>query len=160
MIVAAINDQTLAELSKAGLIKGVHVFGVRRGWVLSFYIGSEIRRLVATHDRETRVFKSLEMVAVYLKDVGIEVFDVDAHGFQIDATGSCEGSSILEALNETHAEAAYERWFRRQVEAGKKEVADPSAAWISNDDVKVASQRRRAALRAAGTLTSGAPGRA
>ena len=47
-----------------------------------------------------------------------------------------------------HETAAHDKWFRAQVEQGLKEANDAGTQWISNDEVKAESAKRRAQWRA------------
>ena len=42
--------------------------------------------------------------------------------------------------------AAYDQWFREQVEIALKEADDPNTVWVSNDDVKKKWAKTRAQL--------------
>ena len=48
----------------------------------------------------------------------------------------------VDTAEQDHA-AAYDAWFRSEVEAGIREADDPNCVWISNEEVK----RRMATLR-------------
>ena len=50
-----------------------------------------------------------------------------------------------ERMKRAHEAAAHDVWFRTQVEQGQTEANDPNTQWISNEAVKAASAKRRAA---------------
>lgn len=55
-----------------------------------------------------------------------------------------------EALKRTHQAAAYDQWFRAQVQDALAEADDPTTTWISHDAVKdeIAQQRQSIQARA------------
>jgi hypothetical protein len=93
------------------------------------------------------VFKRLETLASYLKDVGISRFDVDSANFDPNTVTTYHRPDASQSLKLAHAAAAHDRWFREQVAKGIQEANDPTTEWVSNETVKAESNRRRAAWR-------------
>ncbi len=93
------------------------------------------------------MFKRLETLAGYLKDVGISRFDVDSADFDPNTVTTYHRPDASQSLKLAHAAAAHDRWFREQVAKGMQEANDPTTQWVSNETVKAESKRRRAAWR-------------
>ena len=49
-------------------------------------------------------------------------------------------------VQQQEAKAAEEAWLEREIAAGLREADDPNAVWLSEDDVKAATQRLRQRL--------------
>jgi hypothetical protein len=142
-----IDHNTLAHLVEAHAVRAAHVVGQPGGWGIVVKYGATERPLAATRSREVRVFKKLETLVGYLKDIGINQFDVDAVNFDPQGTPSYSRPDASAALKHAHAAAAHDKWFREQVTQAIKEADDPATQWVSNDVVKAESAKRRAAWR-------------
>lgn len=146
MAMETIDHGTLAELVEAGALRGAHVVGQPGGWSLRVKYGAAERSLVAQRSRQVRIFRRMETLVSYLKDVGIERFDVDAADYE--AEGGKSRPDRAEALRRAHEAAAHDRWFREQVEVALKEADDPATEWVPHDVVKQDMARQRAELLA------------
>lgn len=141
-----IDHGTLAELVEAGALRGAHVVGQPGGWSLRVEYGATERSLAAQRSRQVRVFRRMETLVSYLKDVGIERFDVDAADYE--AEGGKSRPDRAEAMRRTHEAAAHDKWFREQVEAAVTEADDPNTEWVPHEIVKQDMARQRAELLA------------
>lgn len=55
--------------------------------------------------------------------------------------------SVPEREREVDAQAAaYDRWFREEVEAGVREANDPDTQWVTQEEVERQSARQEAAI--------------
>lgn len=54
--------------------------------------------------------------------------------------------AAAERLRHAHQAAAYDKWFRAEVEQGLKEADDPNTQWVSNEDAKKSWAKQRAEL--------------
>jgi hypothetical protein len=145
--IETIDHNTLARLVEAQAVRGAHVVGQPGGWGVVVKYGRTERPLAATRSREVRVFKKLDTLVGYLKEIGISRFDVDTANFDPQSVTTYSRPDASEALKRAHAAAAYDKWFREQVAQGIKEAADPAAQWVSNESVKAESAQRRAVWR-------------
>ena len=84
MAAETIDHSTLTELVEAGALRGAHVVGQPGGWSLRVKYGAAERALAAQRSRQVRVFRRIETLVSYLKDVGIEHFDVDAADYEAE----------------------------------------------------------------------------
>lgn len=146
MVMETIDHGTLAELVEAGALRGAHVVGQPGGWSLRVKYGAAERSLAAQRSRQVRVFRRMETLVSYLKDVGIERFDVDAADYEAD--GGKSRPDRAEAMRRTHEAAAHDKWFREQVEAAVAEADDPKTEWVPHEVVKQDMARQRAELLA------------
>ncbi len=141
-----IDHGTLAALTAAGAVRSAHVVGEAGGWSLRVEYGADQRVLTSQRSRKARVFRRLETLVSYLKEIGIERFDVDAAGHQA-GTGPARPDRAR-ALRHAHEAAAHDRWFRDQVQAGIAEADDPATEWAAHDAVTGDMARLRAGLEA------------
>ncbi|KAB2851466.1 MAG: hypothetical protein F9K41_15875 [Sphingopyxis terrae] len=137
-----VGIQTLTD----DLIDGAHVVGQPGGWSLRVKYGAAERALAAQRSRQVRVFRRIETLVSYLKDVGIEHFDVDAADYQ--AEGGKTRPDRAEAMRRAHEAAAHDKWFRDQIEEAIKEADDPNTEWVPHEVVKQDMARQRAELLA------------
>ena len=141
MAAETIDHSTLTELVEAGALRGAHVVGQPGGWSLRVKYGAAERALAAQRSRQVRVFRRIETLVSYLKDVGIEHFDVDAADYQ--AEGGKTRPDRAEAMRRAH-----DKWFRDQIEEAIKEADDPNTEWVPHEVVKQDMARQRAELLA------------
>ena len=144
MAAETIDHSTLTELVEAGALRGAHVVGQPGGWSLRVKYGAAERALAAQRSRQVRVFRRIETLVSYLKDVGIEHFDVDAADYQ--AEGGKTRPDRAEAMRRAHEAAAHDKWFRDQIEEAIKEADDPNTEWVPHEVVKQDMARQRAEL--------------
>ena len=149
MSMNTIDHSTLVRLVEARAVRGAHVFGRPGGWGVVVKHGKTEHALAATRSREVRVFKKLETLVGYLKGIGISRFDVDAVNFDPQTVATYSRPDASAALKLAHSAAVHDKWFRAQVGQGLHEANDAGTQWISNDEVKAESARRRAQWRAA-----------
>lgn len=145
---ATIDHNTLARLVEAKAVHGTHIVARPGGWGVIVRYGAAESSLAATRSKETRVFKRLETLVGYLKEVGISRFDVDAADFDATADKAYSRPDASATLKQAHAALAHDRWFRDQVGQALKEADDPSTPWVSNEAAMAEGAKRRAAWRA------------
>ncbi|PDT04791.1 hypothetical protein CO666_08615 [Rhizobium chutanense] len=145
MTAETIDHSTLSRLVEAGAVDAAHVVGKTGGWSVVIRYGKAERPLAAQRSRQVRVFKRMDTLVSYLKDVGISRFDVDAADY-VPETASRPDRA--EALRRIHEAAEYDKWFREQVEEAIREADDPNAVWIPHEVVEEQMARERAELLA------------
>lgn len=148
MAMEPIDHGTLAQLVEAGAVRGAHVIGQPGGWSLRVQYGTAERTLTAQRSRQARVFRRMETLVSYLKDVGIEHFDVNAADYESDGGQAHARPDRAEALRHAHEAAAHDKWFRGQVEEAMQEADDPNTQWVPHEVVKQDMARQRAELLA------------
>ncbi|NKK58530.1 hypothetical protein GFM44_21760 [Rhizobium leguminosarum bv. viciae] len=145
MTAETIDHSTLSRLVEAGAVEAAHVVGKTGGWSVVIRYGKAERPLAAQRSRQVRVFKRIDTLVSYLRDVGISQFDVDAADY---VPGTASRPDRAAALRRTHEAAEYDTWFREQVEEAIRDADDPNAVWISAQDAEVRMDKLRAELLA------------
>ncbi|TAL81993.1 MAG: hypothetical protein EPN46_10395 [Candidimonas sp.] len=123
MATETIDHSTLSRLVEAGAVRGAHVVGQPGGWAVIVKYGMHERPLASTNSRAIRSFRRLETLVAYLKNIGLSQFDVDAANYDQAAPTAAKRPDRAAALKRAHEAAAYDKWFRAQVQ---KELDDPS----------------------------------
>jgi hypothetical protein len=141
-----IDHTTLSRLVEAGAVRGAHVVGHEGGWSVTIRYGKAERALAAQRSRQVRLFKRMETLVSYLRDVGISRFDVDAADYALETVKTHSRPDRAEALRRAHQAAAHDAWFREQVEIALKEADDPATVWVSSEDAKKRMAKKRAEL--------------
>ncbi|MGO8390465.1 hypothetical protein ACC760_06870 [Rhizobium ruizarguesonis] len=145
MTAETIDHSTLSRLVEAGAVEAVHVVGRPGGWSVVIRYGKAERPLAAQRSRQVRVFKRMDTLVSYLRDVGISKFDVYAVDY---APGTASRPDRAAALRRTHDAAEYDTWLREQVEEAIREADDPNTVWIPHEVVEEEMARQRAELLA------------
>jgi len=142
---STIDHTTLAQLAGAGAIDKTLVVGQTGGWSIVVRYGKSEHPLAAQRSRQIRLFKKMETLVSYLRDVGISQFDVDASDY---AAEPAKRPDRADALKRAHEAAEHDRWFREQVRIGLREADDPNTVWISNEDMEKEWEEMRVELEA------------
>ncbi|KOY61584.1 hypothetical protein AM629_13270 [Photorhabdus heterorhabditis] len=137
-----IDHGTLSHLVEAGAVRGAHIVGQPGGWAVMVRYGMHERQLAAQRSRNVRLFRKFETLVSYLKKIGIARFDVDSSNYSPD-TPNTSRPDRAEALKRTHEAAAYDAWFREQVQ----QAIDETGPGIPHADVKAKFAAKREALR-------------
>jgi len=140
---STIDHTTLAQLAGAGAIDKTLVVGQTGGWSIVVRYGKSEHPLAAQRSRQIRLFKKMETLVSYLRDVGISQFDVDARDY---AAEPAKRPDRADALKRAHEAAEHDRWFREQVQIGLREADDPNTVWISNEEMEKEWEEMRAEL--------------
>ncbi|MBX8800725.1 hypothetical protein [Pseudochrobactrum asaccharolyticum] len=148
MAAEIIDHNTLSRLVEAGAVRGAHVIGQPGGWSLMVKYGMAERALAAQRSRQVRVFRRMETLVTYLKDMGIQHFDVDAADYENDGGKSYTRPDRSAALRQTHEAATHNKWFLEQVETALHEAENPNTEWVSHETVKEDMARQRIELLA------------
>lgn len=143
MATETIDHTTLHRLVEAGAVRTAHVVGTSGGWALTVKFGLNERPLAAQRSRQIRLFKKLETLVSYLKDVGIAQFDVDASNYSPEGQNRSTRPDRSVALKRAHEAVAYDTWFREQVQAS---IDDPRPG-VSDEEARRRFATRKNALR-------------
>lgn len=142
-----IDHSTLVCLAEAGAIGHLNVTAQQGGWTIMIRYGEHQRTLVAQRSGKIRVFKRFDTLAAYLKDMGINQFEVDITDYDPEGSGKGTRPDRSAALKRAHEavafdETAFDLWFRERV---KESLDDPRPA-IPHEDVKAQFAARKEAL--------------
>ena len=151
-----IDHSTLRRLVDAGANVGAEVVGASGGWGVVIKYGRASQTLAATRGKP-RTFRQFETLASYLKDLGITEFRVNTAEFDA-GTGATNptdkrSATASERMKRAHQAAAYDTWFRVQVQAA---IDDPQP---SVDDQEMRNQfavKRAALVKRAGAAKKSA----
>jgi len=135
-----VDHRTLAQLVQSGHVRVARVVSQAGGWGIIIVCGKTSRPLAAQRGR-VRLFSKLETVAAYLSGIGIPRFDVDVADYDPQRVRRARPDRA-EALKQTHEAAAYDKWFRGQVQAA---LDDPQPS-IPNEEVSARWAKKRAQL--------------
>jgi hypothetical protein len=78
-----ITHATLVQLVDAGAVRVVIAVGQPNGWSLLVRYGLAERALAAQRSKQLRVFRKLDTLVLYLQQIGVSRFDVDAANFSV-----------------------------------------------------------------------------
>jgi len=148
MSAETIDHNTLSRLVEAGAVRGAHVVGDVGGWGVMIKYGMLERALAATRSKEIRKFKKLETLVAYLKEVGINKFDIDATQYDPATVQTYKRVDRADAMRQAHEAVKHDKWFRQQVAQALQEANDPATVWIPHDVAKADMQRQRESLLA------------
>ncbi len=76
-----ITHPTLVQLVASGAVRVVVAVGQSNGWILLVRYGLAERALAAQRSKQLRVFRKLDTLVLYLQQIGVSRFAVDAAGF-------------------------------------------------------------------------------
>ena len=131
-----IDHITLSHLVEAGAVRGAEVIGQAGGWGVIIKYGMTERALAARRGA-IRNFKKFETLVGYLKELGIAEYRVNAVNYTPAALNERSARPDATArLKHAHEAAAYDLWFREQVEEGIREADDPNTVMVPHALVK------------------------
>lgn len=122
-------------------------------FALEFETRNGTAMLIAAVSKQVRKFSNPAKAFEIVRDLGLEggrysvaQWRPDEH--HIDRPARPDKSAMLKA---THEAAAYDKWFRAQVEEAVNEADDPNTVWVPHAVVKedMANQRKELEARIA-----------
>lgn len=138
-----IDTATARRMAQAGTIRGVSIIGQAGGWSVMLKTGTLEKPLGGTKTDRPRTWRSLDTLTAYLRK-DLSIMQIDG----IDATHHSEAGSDRQGrpdaaarMKRAHEAAAYDKWFRAEVEAGIKEADDPNTQWVSNEDAEASMEK-------------------
>lgn len=139
-----IDHGTLRRLVDAGAHVGAEVIGATGGWGVVINYARASQTLSATRG-QPRTWRQFETLAGYLKDLGITEVRVNTAEFEPGPSAGKKDkrSSIAsDRMKRAHQAAAYDSWFREQVQAS---MDDPRPS-IDDEQARKQFAAKRAAL--------------
>jgi hypothetical protein len=141
-----IDHPTLAKLAETGAVRTANVVAQQGGWGIEVRHGKLRRALCAQRSRDLRLFKRLETVVEYLKDVGVTNFEVNAAEYDRDALRTYSREDVSARWKRTREAAEHDAWIHAKV---RETLADPRPA-LSQHEAQKRWKAKRAALLKAG----------
>lgn len=102
MSTETIIHSTLIRLVEAGAVRTALALGVPGGWLLIVKYGLVERTLAAQRSGDPRIFRKLDTLVNYLRELGIVRLDVDAANFDPDEITKRRRPDRAEALRRLH----------------------------------------------------------
>lgn len=142
-------DTALArQMVDACAIRGASIIGQPGGWSIMLKMGLTEKPLGTQRTDKPRKWRSLDACMGYvINELRIFRLDsLDASNFSRDDAMRPARPDSAERLKHAHEAAAYDTWFRSQIEEGIKEADDPKTKWVSNEDAQKHFAAKRRAL--------------
>lgn len=140
-----IDTAMARRMVEASAIRGASIIGVPGGWSVMLKLGLTEKALGSQRRDTPRLWRSLDTCIAYLrKDLHIarvDLLDASNHS-EVDVSRSTRADAS-ERMKQAHAAAAYDKWFRVQVQAS----IDDQRPSIPHEQVVVEFAERRGALR-------------
>lgn len=151
-----IDHGTLRRLLDAGADVGAEVVGGAGGWGVVIRYGRARQTLAATRGAP-RSWRQFETLAGYLKELGIVEYRVNTAAFAPRAAAGKQAdkrsATASERMKRAHQAAAYDVWFREQVQAS---IDDPRPSIDDAAARKGFAAKRAALVKPAGPLKKAA----
>jgi hypothetical protein len=138
-----LDHANLSRHAQAGHILAAHIVGQPGGWAIQVNIANQEHVLTAQRSGDVRLFKKLETLVSYLQDLGIDSFEVDSSAYDPRQLTTYQRPDRTQALKRAHEAAAYEAWFRDQVEASLNDTSPV----VEDEEVRKLFAARRAAFK-------------
>lgn len=139
-----IDTAMARRMVEACAIRGASIIGQPGGWSVMLKIGMSEKPLGTQRTDKPRMWRSLDTCMEYLKNelhiVQVDSLDASNHNAG-DITSSTRADSS-ERLKRAHEAAAYDKWFRAQVQ----EALDDPRPGIPHEQVKAEWAAERAEL--------------
>jgi len=147
------NTMTLDQLRSTLQAGGLRSVAVKAVGGL-FFVSVESRNgdhvtLATTRGRVARRFRDPGKAIAVLHALGARKVEVDTSDWSPEQAAN-EGRrrpDTAERQRRVHQAAAYDTWFRSEVEQALREADDPNTVWVSNEEVERKSAERRAKWR-------------
>lgn len=137
-----IDHNTLTHLVAAGAVRDADIIGQPGGWGVVVKYGMTERTLAARRGA-VRIFKRFETLVGYLKGIGIAEYRVNAVNYDpVAPIAHAPRPDSAERLKNAHGAAAYDKWFRAQVQ----EALDDPRPCIPHEQVEAEWAKERAQL--------------
>lgn len=143
MTTETIDHSALVKLVESDAVSAIHIVAKQGGWAIQVQHGSKKHSLAAQRSQQIRLFKRLETLVIYLQGIGINHFDVDASSYDPLQVKTYSRPDRSDAMKQVHEAAAYEEWFRKQVQAS---IDDPRPS-VSDEEARRIFAAKRDAIR-------------
>jgi hypothetical protein len=141
-----IDTAMAKQMVQASAIRGAAIIGQSGGWSVMLKLGNQEKPLGTQRTDEPRLWRSLDRCVDYLKnELQLSRFDMlDATLYDSTATSPRNRLDTAERMKHAHEAAAYDKWFRAQVQKS----LDDTQPTIAHEDVENTMNAKRDALRA------------
>lgn len=141
-----IDTAMAKQMIAASAIRSAAIIGQAGGWSVMLKLGNQEKPLGTQRTDQPRLWRSLDRCVDYLKnELNLARFDMlDASQYDSRATNPRTRSDAAARMKQAHEAAAYDKWFRTQVQ----DALDDPQPTIAHADVEATMQARCDALRA------------
>lgn len=141
-----VDHATLRRMHAAGVVTEATLVADPEGWACIIQVRQTQYPLTAKRGG-IRHWSHMDSAARYLRQLGITAFRVDAR--ELNAAGGTRVTrpDASAKLKRAHEVAAYDAWFREQVQTALDEADSPDAVWYSHEEVEAEFAERRAKAR-------------
>lgn len=143
-----IDTAMARSLVEACAIRGASIIGRPGGWSVMLKLGMSEKALGTQRTDKPRMWRSLDTCAEYVKtELHIKHIDgLDMSNYSASDSTRATRADSSERLKHAHEAAAYDTWFRAEIEAAIVEADDPNTKWVSNEDANKSWAKQRAEL--------------
>lgn len=139
-----IDTASARQMAGAHAIRGARIVGEPGGWSVVIRTATAQRPLGAQRTGKPRAWASLDTCVRYLRDeLGIVRIELDASRHGAASRNPHHRPDTSERMKRAHEAAAYDAWFRSQVQ----DALDEPGPGIPHEEVKARFAAKRAALR-------------
>ncbi|CAB3774746.1 hypothetical protein [Paraburkholderia humisilvae] len=136
-----IDQGMLEKLVESHSVRGANVVAQTGGWGVVILYGTK-EGMLAVRRGNVRTWTKLDTLVGFLTRMGINQFEVDASNFDPNVKTTRTRHDSSERLRDAHEAAAYDKWFRQQVQ---ESLDDPRPS-VPHEVVKADMAARRAKL--------------
>lgn len=140
-----VDHAILQRMQAAGIVTDALLVAEPEGWACVVQVRRTQCSLVAKRGG-VRHWSKMESAARYLRQLGIAEFRVDARHMPETAVARAARPDARARLTHAHEAAAYDTWFREQVQAAIAEADAPDAVWYTHDEIETEFAERRRQL--------------
>lgn len=141
-----VDHATLARMHAAGVVTDALLVAEPEGWACVVQVRRTQYPLVAKRGG-VRHWSRMESAARYLGKLGIAQFRVDARALDSATKAKASRPDAAAKLKGAHEAAAYDAWFRDQVQVAIDQADSADAVWYTQEKVEAEFAQRRAKTR-------------
>jgi hypothetical protein len=145
MNVHTIDTAMVRRMVEASAIRGASIIGRPGGWSVMIKMGLSEKPLGTQRTDKPRTWRSLDTCIEYLRNELkiLRIDSLDASNYDSAVATRQTRKDASERMKHAHEAAAYDKWFRAQVQAS---IDDPRPS-IPHEQVTAEFAERREALR-------------
>lgn len=135
-ITEIIDGKTVKNLAEAHAIKGAVVVGQPGGWSVLVRYGAVERAVAAQRSQQPRLWRNLNTAVSFVREeLGMPRFEIDTVDYDPDAIER-KRPDQAERLRQQQEAAAYDAWFRAQVQEALDGIKDGTNPVVPDEEVQ------------------------
>jgi len=150
MIEPGIDTIKALEWANTGETLSASIKAVPEGWSVKIFTGTRTAMLCVQRTQTPRVWRSLDRCVAFLKTelglLNIGSIDLSGHDQNPEPSRVRRREDAAERLRHAHQAAAYDSWFRQQVESALADADSGSGDWVTDEDAQLDWQATRTRL--------------